>query len=127
MTLLTKLAMLLTKTQNLSPRDEENSYRSILLSVAEPIGELLSDDFENVAEVFEFLIEEKILPLSEVNLLRSDEQFCEALEAGLSSEYDEYDEEDEEDDYPDYPEDYGSDDYNEEETEENTFSSARGM
>ena len=102
---LTRLAALLTKTK-LPPLPEgENPHRDVLLALAKPLGEYLSDEFEDLDDLFGFLEEESILSEEECNLLRCDSEFCASLAEGLSAVDDDEDYYDEEDNY-----------YNEEDT-----------
>lgn len=109
-------------------RAERGGYQEALRSLAYPLGEYLSDEFDSVEELFEYLDEEQVLPKETVALLKKDKQFCrsfaEGLRAGQEADDEEeresvsedtqrFSEDDEEDEYYDEDDEY-EDEYEDE-------------
>lgn len=96
-------------------KKEHDNYEAALTQMALPLGEYLSDEFDSVEDLFDYLKEEDVLPKETISLLKHNKEFCknfaEGLKRGQEDEYEEdeyeYDEKEvyDEEDYLPFSED----------------------
>ena len=100
---LTNLAKFITarkhEIKNNTDISSSDPYRNLLLEIAAPLGNMFSDELDDMDDLIEYLKDEKILSLKSIQILKQDKALRDKFEEGiqLGQEEDEYEDEDEED------------------------------